>query len=113
MDGQDWKPVIFKKKTPLEKKKQKVNSIRISQGTKKIVENPDSFHVNRVTKKMGKQISSARLTTKLSQKELANKINIPLKTLQEYENGKATVNGNIINKINRVLNIKIIRDDKK
>ena len=113
MDCQDWKPVIFKKKTSSEKEHQKINSMRVSHGTKKIVENPDSFQINKVTKKMGKQISTARLSEKLSQKELANKINISSKTVQDYENGKARPNGNIINKLNRVLNIKIVREDKK
>jgi putative transcription factor len=113
MDGQDWKPVIFKKKTQMEINNEKVSTLHTSQSSKKTEENPDSFKINRITGKMGKQISEARVAKKISQKQLANMINLPQKTIQDYENGKAKVDGNIINKLNRVLNIKIHRDDKK
>ena len=113
MDGQDWKPVVFKKKTQIEIENKKASTLRISQSAKKTVENPDSFQIKRVTGKMGKQISAGRVAKKLSQKQLAIMTNLPQKTIQDYESGKAKIDGKIINKLNRFLNIKIQRDDKK
>jgi ribosome-binding protein aMBF1 (putative translation factor) len=52
------------------------------------------------------QIQSTRLSMKLTQKDLANKLNLPVKTISDYESGRAIPNPNTLNKIKRVLHIK-------
>lgn len=52
-------------------------------------------------------IQRARIENKLSQKQLANKLNIQGKIISDYESGKAIPNKQIINKINRLLHSKI------
>ena len=41
------------------------------------------------------------LSKNLTQKDLANKLNIPVKTINDIESGKAKHNGQLMNKINR------------
>ena len=62
---------------------------------------------------MANQIAQARTAKKMTQKELATKLNMPVKVVQQYESGKAVPNGAIINKLNRALSIRIQRDDKR
>ena len=47
---------------------------------------------------------------KMKQVELAKDANLPVKTINEYESGKAIPNPNILNKISRVLGVKIKRN---
>jgi putative transcription factor len=56
---------------------------------------------------MGKKIAKARNEKKLSQKELANLMCVPPKTIQEYESAKAIPNHLIINKMEKILGCKL------
>ena len=49
----------------------------------------------------------ARNAKGLSQKELANRLQMDQKTITEYENGKAIPNPAIINKLERALGAKL------
>jgi len=49
----------------------------------------------------------ARTAKGLSQKDLATKLMIPAKTIQDYENGKAVPNNALIAKIERNLGCKV------
>ena len=46
----------------------------------------------------------------MNQKQLADAIHVPVKTINEYESGKAIPNPNILNNISRVLGVKINRN---
>ena len=59
---------------------------------------------------MGKKIAQLRCEKKLTQKELAFQLSLNVKIIQDYENSKAVVNSNIINKIEKILGK--IRDSK-
>ena len=50
----------------------------------------------------GKELQKKRLSKGMTQKDLANKINIPFKMINEIESGKAKHDGQIMNKLNRV-----------
>lgn len=56
----------------------------------------------------GKQIQQARLNLNLSQSVLATKINVLASVIKSYENGTAVPNREILNKLNKTLNIKIV-----
>jgi putative transcription factor len=116
MNHQDWTTVILtknseklytekqikeyeeKQKQKLEKKKEKENEIQ------------KPLKVNYEFKKA---LMQARLSKKISQKDLANKLNVPLNTISDYENGKIVPNNAFISKMEKVLNVKLPRIYKK
>jgi putative transcription factor len=53
------------------------------------------------------KIQQARQAKHMTQKELAIKINEKVNVIQDYENGKAIPTRTILNKISRVLNVKL------
>ncbi len=68
----------------------------------------EDFHVQRVDVSVGKAIASGRMEKKLTQKELATKINEKPQIVNEYESGKAVnPNQQILAKMERVLGIKL------
>jgi ribosome-binding protein aMBF1 (putative translation factor) len=108
MDGQDWKTVVFRKPTDVQKKEKSDQQRRLSQRVKTKDDDTGAYAVQKLGKQTGKQIATARLARKMSQKQLASSLHIPLKTVQEYENGKALPSGTLINRLNRALGIKIV-----
>lgn len=123
MEHQDWKPVTWDKryekpkgmtdKAFLNDQKRKGNVTQVVKSTS-ANQNKDAMNVN--TKKlekeeiptiktvgmdMGKRISQARCEKKVTQKELANLLSLPVKTIQECENGKGVYNAQVINKLER------------
>ena len=61
--------------------------------TKKIDEETETFQHKYIDAKIAKQIVAMRTEKKLTQKELAQKANIPPKDVQEIESGRALKNG--------------------
>ena len=93
---QDWEPVILTKKNV----------------TKTSVHN-EVAAVREMSFSIQKAIQQARLQCKMSQKELAKKLNIDIGVIISYENGKAVPNNAFIAKIETVLNTKLPRASKK
>lgn len=93
MNHQDWETVVLKKDKPKEKV-----SYQGSQSDKPLKKISHDFKIS---------LQKSRQSHKLSQKQLAQKINVSESLIKEYESGKAIPNGNIINKLNRVLGIKL------
>ena len=110
---QDWKPVIFRKKTATQVQNSRRAELLVSQRSKNVADTTDCGSRATVSKAMANQIAQARTAKKMTQKELATKLNMPVKVVQQYESGKAVPNGAIINKLNRALSIRIQRDDKR
>merc|ERR1719310_2259469 len=77
------------------------------------IEESDELKHNKVDKSLSKAIQQARMAKKMTQKELATKINEKPQVIGEYENGKAIPNGQIIVKIERILGVKLPRPGKK
>ena len=94
--GQDWEPVTLKKE-PVK--------------TFKTIENEASER--KTTIKLQNAIEQARLNAKMSQKDLANKLNVTANIITDYENGKAVPNNAFIAKIEKILNTKLPRAPKK
>ena len=108
MNHQDWEPVVLSKPKPQEIKKNTSNNFKPTIDDV----NDDGELKNKiklVTKEMAKQITAARVEQKLSQKDLANKCNIDLAIINTIERATCKYNAEQINKIARVLNIKIAR----
>ena len=89
----------------------KPNENKVSNVTnvKKIENEEETFKHQTVSLTVAKRIAQARCEKKLTQKDLANKLNLPLKIIQEYESSKAIPNHMILNKIEKILE-KRVRD---
>ena len=53
------------------------------------------------------KIQQARTNLKMTQKELAMKINVPVVTISSYESGKVKPSRHVIRKIQQILKIKL------
>ena len=106
---QDWKPVIFKKKPNTQqigKQKTKPSGKRINIGDKlRKLDNTEIDKINRVSLNTSKAISKTRTGLKMSQKELAQKINEKPELISQYETGKAVPQQHIILKLERALGV--------
>ncbi|KAF8314295.1 hypothetical protein DL93DRAFT_2058398 [Clavulina sp. PMI_390] len=60
-----------------------------------------------VAPSVGKAMSAARLELKLTQKDVAQKINEKPTVIQDYESGKAIPNPQILGKLERALGVKL------
>jgi len=65
----------------------------------------------KVSPSVGKAMQVARLELKLSQKDLAARVNEKASVLQDYESGKAIPNPQILGKFERVLCVKLRGND--
>lgn len=77
------------------------------------IEESDDLKMKRVDVNLSKAIQQARMAKKMTQKDLATKINEKPQVVAEYENGKAVPNGQIIVKIERELGVRLPRPGKK
>jgi ribosome-binding protein aMBF1 (putative translation factor) len=109
MQHQDWNTIyvrandVITSKKISEKKSTESKFLKENKMEKKIEEG--NLKHDKVKLDIGKQIQAKRLELGLTQKDLANKINIPVKTINEIESGKANKNQQLINKIKRFLKI--------
>ena len=108
MEHQDWKTVILTKKrvyTPEETKayeeKQKLKL------EKKKAEENEVKAPPKVNFELKKAIMQARIAKKMSQKDLATRLNVPVNSIAGYENGKIIPNNAFIVKIEKVLGTKL------
>ena len=65
--------------------------------------NEGNLEVTRVSKSLRVAISQGRTAKKMSQSDLARAINTNAKVIQEYENGKAIPDAQVLQKLRRVL----------
>jgi ribosome-binding protein aMBF1 (putative translation factor) len=105
---QDWDTVYVHANKHIgndDKKENKSNKV-ISEENKmeKKIEEGNLKH-NKTPAELGKLIQSRRLSQNMTQKILAQKLNIPVKMINEIESGKAKHNPQVISKIKRILNI--------
>ena len=103
MEHQDWDQYIFSAKpsTKVPPNAPKSNEIRLEEK----VEEGKMNH-KKMDSGYGIYIQKNRLSRGMSQKDLAQKINVPVKDINEIESGKAKHNGQLMNKLNRVFYIK-------
>jgi len=116
MSHQDWDQVIIRGKNAHVKKKKELNGDTETQArvdrTKssamgKLDDSSEAQKTLRINPAIKTALMKARTSKKLSQKQVATSANIPLATLQSYEQGKAKAEIGILNKIGRVLGVKL------
>ena len=108
LEHQDWTPQVVRKKND---NKETDSSKKLSQGQQrdnkllKKVEDDDLKH-DKITIELRVKIQQGRASQKWTQKDLANRCNLPVTVINEIESGKAIYNPQQINKIKRILKIK-------
>jgi len=112
MEHQDWTPVVFHKPKQ-ESKTVTSNKLPVlSKKTKELMNSNEAGVLPKVSMEFRKIMQSARTSKKLSQKQLATMLQVPPKTIAEYENGKAMPNNQFIAKMEKVLQTKLPRIKK-
>jgi len=106
---QDWNTIYFSASKHIggnkkEEKNKKTNVVSKENKMEKKIEEGNLKH-DKTPAELGKIIQSRRLSQNMTQKDLAQKLNIPVKMINEIESGKAKNNPQIISKIKRILNI--------
>ena len=119
---QDWKPIVFRPKKSVvnvhnnnksaQGSKKDIHQISKSGISPKIANNFDPDNMSsplKSNRSLGITIMNARTNKKLSQRELDNLCMFPKNTISKYENGKAIINHNQLNKLEKELGVKLPR----
>ena len=108
MEHQDWNVIYTKvnkelNKTEKDKEKEK-NALKFAKENKieKQIEDGNLKH-KKMDVSFGKELQKKRLSKGFTQKDLAQKLNIPVKNINDIESGKAKHNPQLMNKINRIM----------
>jgi len=127
MDGQDWKPVVLRKNNT--KKPQNARSIAKAkksgdlQTVKKfggggnarggptnairLDNETETFRHKEISQSFKVTLMKARVAKKWNQKELAQRMNVQASVIASYENGTAIPQQQVVNKLQRVLGVKL------
>lgn len=111
MQHQDWNIVILKKKKDTPQPRPKDTAATLTPSLvpawkiEKRVDSDEGPPVIYVGAELARQITKARIENKLTQKGLAQKVNLQEKDIKDIESGKAVLNNQHISKIKRVLNM--------
>lgn len=104
MQHQDWKTVYIKSnKTTHPHKHKSQQTYNVEKHIENNIDN-GKMKIQKVDREKSLSIQQKRLSKGLTQKDLANKLNIPIKILNDIESGKGSKNSQILNKINNFLN---------
>lgn len=117
---QDWEPVVLRgrgKHVEAKKKRDGETETRAKfDGTKssamrKLDDATDSAKPQRINPKIKETIIKARAAKKLTQKELAQKVQVQPNIIQQYESGKVKADVNVLRKMERILGVKLTGKD--
>jgi putative transcription factor len=104
MSFQDWEKVF------MTNNKDKNEKIVTKQ--KPIVDTHQAEPLPKITVELKTAIQQARLAKKISQKDLAQKLNLPVSIIIDYEKGSAIPNNSFIAKLEKTLEVKLPRIKK-
>ena len=104
MEHQDWDTVYITPKKSnqegVDKKKQYVKSKEQKMNEK---EEEGKLTHKKMDVNFGKTLQKYRLSQNMTQKDIAQKLNIPVKDINEIESGKMKHNGQLRGKIKRLM----------
>ena len=84
----------------------------VSKDTAKLDRETEELHHDTLGLDVGRIIQQARNEKKLTQKELATRINEKQQVINEYEAGKAIPNQQVLSKLERVLGVRLRGKEK-
>lgn len=108
LEHQDWTPQVVRKKKDNIDGGSKNKISQAQQRDNKLMKKADNDDLkhDKITLKLRVDIQQGRASQKWTQKDLANRCNLPVTIINEIEAGKAIYNPQQINKIKRILKIK-------
>ena len=121
LSHQDWKPVTLHRTYTADEKLKNaqrtgqttsVNKNTLQNKSAKLDAETENFTIVKSGLTLGKEIQQGRTAKKLTQKQLATMLNEKPQVIQQYENGQAIPNPQIINKLQRTLGVKLTRPKK-
>ena len=124
LDHQDWKPVTLHRtytaNEALKKAQRTGTSTTLHKQTnsgtinsRKLDNETENFNIVKSGLTLGKEIQQGRNNKNLTQKQLATILNEKPQVIQQYENGQAIPNPQIINKLQKALGVKLTRPNKR
>lgn len=99
---QQWEPLVFRKPQANEQKHHAPAHKKFKKLDSDDVEAPKPISLS-----SAKQIQQARCSKNLTREQLAQRLNVKEAVIRDYENGKAVPERSVVNKINRILGVKI------
>lgn len=84
----------------------------ISKDTAKLDRETEELHHDTIGLDVGRIIQQVRNEKKMTQKDLATKINEKQQVINEYESGRAIPNQNVLAKLERVLGVRLRGKDR-
>jgi putative transcription factor len=121
MSHQDWEPVVFKKSSTQQQRSGNVESIKkadsgnrqnVPQGNTYKLDNIDSsetkLSLKMIDSRSVEAVKRKRCDLKITQKELANKAQVPETVIKSLENGKEQHNPQLLTKLQRALGVKLL-----
>lgn len=104
MEHQDWEVKVVKpKKSNNQEGKSKQYTKSNEQKMNESEESGKLSH-KKMDSEFGKTLQKYRLSQNMTQKDIAQKLNIPVKDINEIESGKMKHNGQLMGKIKRLIN---------
>tara|TARA_B100001057_G_C22010310_1_gene629521 strand:+ start:108 stop:464 length:357 start_codon:yes stop_codon:yes gene_type:complete len=105
-DHQDWKTIVVKKpkENVANSKKKLSNTVLKNISIEKKADSDDLHHIQ-LTLELRQSIMKGRAAKSLTQKQLANAINLPIQIISDIESGKSIYNAGHINKIKKYLKL--------
>lgn len=103
MDQQHWEPTVLRKNPQQQKDSSKSPPKRSSAPQPVVALDHDEKPIEYFTIPMGKKIQSLRNEKGWTQEELAKKLNIQKKTINDIEQGKEKYSGPMVSKLKKVL----------
>ena len=104
---QDWKTIVLKEKKPSKEEKAKQNEYKVKKinPEKKLdkkIEEGNLKH-NKFNSEFIKKVIKYRTDNKLTQKQFANRLNIPQATISALESNKAIYDPKLNNKLKKII----------
>ena len=102
MEHQDWVVKTVKPKNNGDGGKSK-QYVKSSEQKMNEAEEEGKLSHKKMDLEFGKTLQKYRLSRNMTQKDIAQKLNIPVKDINEIENGKMKHNGQLMGKIKRLM----------
>lgn len=99
---QDWETVIFRKKFDKTKTEPARPSLEPAH-IRALKDDAEVFALKLFESQYIKLVLKSRIERKWSQKDLAQRLNVDISVIQKLEQGKAVYDGNLKQKLNRLL----------
>ena len=105
MEHQDWNTVyVTPKKTNQESGGKNKQYVKSKEQKMNDAEEEGKLTHKKMDLEFGKTLQKYRLSQNMTQKDIAQKLNIPVKDINEIESGKMKHNGQLMGKIKRLIN---------